>query len=564
MTSVTTKNRKEQNKNNFFQRVVEEKFLPAAGKVANQNHLASIRDGFAMIIPLMIAGAFSILINQVFFGDSKISVGFWIAASTHLGIGYTAQGNIIYNAVGSQIIKAFSQIGAFVWNGTYMILSLFIAFLLGFLIGSRRGALSPVSCGIISLAVFFVTGGSDPSMFSTQGLFPAIIISFLASEFFVFLHRVKKLQIKLPPQVPPSVGKAFSQLLPAIITLLLFAVVSVCFLWVPSYFAVGNVDKYQPYINNWAKQLAAGGQVPANLPNAVKYGLYDAKPLTLVTFIYKFFTYPVLALVQTNAGGLGLATFYIFGVTLFWFFGLHGDNIMLGVFAPIWLTAMVQNTNLYIQYGANAKGLNVFVTSFFDSFTALGGWGGSLSLLIITLIMGRDERAREVSKFAMAPGIFNINEPVTFAYPLMLNPILMIPAFVSPMVMLYAAWLCIGVWQIVPHVVLLIPWISPPGIGALLATLSWQGLVLALFNLLIAIVIYIPFIFLANAVAKREGTYVSGNLYSWIGAIFKKKNRKSTTQVNQKKIESMTTRIKLLLAKNVSYQNEFIIRRLLN
>lgn len=516
MNAAVTKSKA--SKNSKFADFLNNKFVPIAGKIGNQTHLASIRDGFALITPLIIAGAFAILINQVFFGTSKLSLAYWITTWAQSGLGYDAKGDIIFNTVGQEITKAFSQIGAFVWNGTYQILSLFIAFIMGFLIGRRRKALSPVSCGLIGLAVFFVGGGSDSSMFSTQGLFPAILISFLAVEFFIYLHRVKKLQIKLPPQVPPSVGKAFTQLIPAILIVLITATVSVVFFWIPSYFAVAHVDKYQPFINNWNKQLAASGQTPTNLPNPVKYGLYNAKPLTLVTFVYKFFTLPFLTLVGTKSGGIGLAILYVLGISLFWFFGLHGTNIMNGVFAPIWLQLMVQNTNNYIS-GGRAAVQNIFVTSFFDGFVFMGGWGAGLSLLIATFIFSRNKQSREVSKFSIAPGLFNINEPITFAYPLMLNVTLLIPAFISPVILTVITYLAIGPLAWVPKVVIYIPWVSPVGIGGLLATISWQGFVLALFNVLVGVMIYIPFILLANLQAKKQGLYVQGNLFSWIAKI---------------------------------------------
>lgn len=48
--------------NNFLNKM-EKYFVPIAGKLGSQRHLVAIRDGFVSIMPLVIAGAFAVLIN---------------------------------------------------------------------------------------------------------------------------------------------------------------------------------------------------------------------------------------------------------------------------------------------------------------------------------------------------------------------------------------------------------------------------------------------------------------------------------------------------------------------
>ena len=157
---------------------VNEKFVPFAGKVGNQTHLASIRDGFAMITPLIIAGAFALLINNVIFGNSKISIGYWIGTWGHYGIGYDASGNIIYNQTGTDITDSLKQIGVYIWDGSYQILSILIAFLLGYLLGTRRKAASPVTVGITTLAVFSLVAGLTRLYLASKGFSPLFLLPF--------------------------------------------------------------------------------------------------------------------------------------------------------------------------------------------------------------------------------------------------------------------------------------------------------------------------------------------------------------------------------------------------
>ena len=244
------------------------------------------------------------------------------------------------------------------------------------------------------------------------------------------------------------------------------------------------------------------------------------KALTLVTLIYKFFTYPFMNAASNPNIGLGFALLYVLFVSIFWFFGLHGTNIMNEIFAPVWLYAAAQNS---IAFKAGQNLPFIFSQGFFDGFIFLGGWGMSLGLLLITLIMGRDKQARTISKSSLAPGIFNINEPVTFAYPLILNPVMAIPAIIGPCLLVIWTWFWIST-GVVPGAALLIPWVAPAGVGAFITTGSWKGIILALSNLVLMAVLYIPFILIANKIAKNNDTAVSLNYLGRIQFLFTGRN----------------------------------------
>lgn len=47
-----------------FMGFMEEKFLPVAARLGGQRHLLALRDGVVMVMPLLILGAFSMIIAE--------------------------------------------------------------------------------------------------------------------------------------------------------------------------------------------------------------------------------------------------------------------------------------------------------------------------------------------------------------------------------------------------------------------------------------------------------------------------------------------------------------------
>lgn len=121
-----------------------------------------------------------------------------------------------------------------------------------------------------------------------------------------------------------------------------------------------------------------------------------------------------------------------------------------------------------------------------------------LGLLIAILIVGkRNKPYKIITNLSLAPGIFNINEPVMFGLPIVLNPIMFIPFILVPMVLVTVSYIATVV-GLVPAATFMPPWVTPPIIGGFLATKSIAGGILAAVNLLISVVIYMPFVKIAT------------------------------------------------------------------
>ncbi|AGM24663.1 PTS sugar transporter subunit IIC [Spiroplasma chrysopicola] len=223
--------------------------------------------------------------------------------------------------------------------------------------------------------------------------------------------------------------------------------------------------------------------------------------------IYRFFTSWFIGFATGN-GGLGLAVAYAFFISFFWFFGIHGSNIMGAIFEPIWWMIMGVNTAL-ISSGLPARTnlndqLGIFGKPFFDIYMNIGGSGATLGLLIMVLVLSKRRELKEVSKYALPAGCFNINEPVIFGFPIVLNPTYFAPFILSPLLAMLIGWLATGPMHIVNVVYVTVPWTTPWIIGAVLATVDPMAILVALICFVVATAVWIPFILLDNSLYFRK------------------------------------------------------------
>jgi PTS system cellobiose-specific IIC component len=103
-----------------------------------------------------------------------------------------------------------------------------------------------------------------------------------------------------------------------------------------------------------------------------------------------------------------------------------------------------------------------------------------------------------VAKLALPSGIFQINEPMMFGLPIIMNPVMFIP-FILVQPLLAAITMAAYYMGIIPPVTNIAPWTMPTGLGAFFNTNgSIAALLLALFNLGVATLLYLPFVVISN------------------------------------------------------------------
>lgn len=336
--------------------------------------------------------------------------------------------------------------------GSFNILSLLTVAALGYNLGKsyKKDALMTA---IVAVSSFIVVTGTLG--LNSKGLFISLIVGILSSEIFTRLLDNKKLVVKMPEGVPPAVGKAFASLFPSMITISLFAIIPLICAFI---------------------------------------GVED-----IVTAFYELVQQPFMKLTDN----IWAAIIIPFSIQILWFFGLHGGNIL----APFMETLNAPAIDANIAAIAAGKVAPYTINKpFMTAFVHLGGAGATLGLIIAILLVGRKVKSmKTITELSAPAAIFNINEPMIFGFPIVLNPLLFIPFVLGPVILCVIAYLATS-FGLVPAATFVVPWNIPPVIGGVLVTQSISGGILAFINLVISIVIYIPFVLLiVKQEAKNEG-----------------------------------------------------------
>ena len=430
---------------------MEEYFVPVAAKIGSQKHLVAIRDAFIAIMPITMAGAFAVLLN-VFVRD--LPNQYWPDMKI------------------AETMSWLIGINGNVWWGSLAILSMAFVFALGYNL-SKAYKTNALAGGLIAFSSFIAVtpqiatvAGAGPdgadvvgwgflnwSYLSAAGLFTALIIGFIATIIYAKLMN-KNVTIKLPDSVPPAVSKAFAAIIPGVIAI----------------YACG--------ILAYVVATVTGG-------------------MSIGDLILKYVQMPFLGLSQ----GLGAVLLVIVAVQLFWFFGLHGTNVLGALLDGTYLTCQLDNA-AFFQAGKAMP--YIWTRGSFDAYVWMGGAGCTLALIIAIFIFSKRADSKAVAKLAAPMGAFNINEPVIFGMPIVLNPIYFIPWLLVPVVLTTIAYLATS-FGLVPYIHVVVPWVVPPVIYAWLATGgSFAAALLALVNLAIGVAIWSVFVIVANRFDVEE------------------------------------------------------------
>lgn len=298
----------------------------------------------------------------------------------------------------------------------------------------RNVLMSVVSFLLVQISInedgaYYINTGN----FGTRGVFAAIIVSFVVVEIYRFCMN-RKLAIKMPESVPPAISKSFEILLPLLISLTLFWVIRILL----------NFD-----INSALNTLFSPLVVGLNtLPGIFLFMLLRS---------------------------------------LLWCVGIHGGAV-LSVADPLFLTML----------GANAEALAIgqelpYVTAAgFVNFIFIGG-GGATFMLVIFMMFSKEKGLRTLGRLSFPASLFEINEPIVFGAPVVLNPILMIPYTVCNLLLTVTAYLLMN-FNIIGKPVVSVPWTTPPILMQYLTSGGdWRAAVYGAFALVISGTVYWPF-----------------------------------------------------------------------
>ena len=206
--------------------------------------------------------------------------------------------------------------------------------------------------------------------------------------------------------------------------------------------------------------------------------------------------------------GFGFATLYTLLSQAIWLLGAHGPNLLVPVEAHALIPAALHNAE------ALASGLtpaHIVTKPFVDVFTRIGGSGSTLSLILAVVLVSRDRGTRKLCLLALGPALFNVNEPLLFGLPLVLNPTYALPFLLVPALQAGTAWLA-TILELIPHTVVACTWTTPPLINAYLTTGSLSGTAMQAVNIGLGTLIYLPFVRLSDTSRQRQDIRVMQSL----------------------------------------------------
>ncbi len=157
---------------------------------------------------------------------------------------------------------------------------------------------------------------------------------------------------------------------------------------------------------------------------------------------------------------------------------------------PYWYANLNANTDAIAHGGAP---VHFMTEQFFQWFVWVGGAGATLSLAILLAFFSKAKFSKTMGAVTIIPAIFNINEPLIFGIPIIMNPYFAVPFVLAPTAMAAVTYLAMKL-HMVAYTTAVAPWTLPGPIGAWMATgFDWRAIVLCIVNILISMVIYWPF-----------------------------------------------------------------------
>ncbi len=420
--------------------------LPAVMWFVNTKPIRAIKDGLVYSMPLIIVGAVYLLLFQLpvqSLADMVTATGFVPA----LRQGYTSS---------FQIVALIAALGiAYQW--------------------AKNDGYEPLSAGIIAIALFLIfipstvsvdlldaegnavtsVAGLNKTWLAGQGMIGGIIAGLLTGiAYSWFLKR--DIRIKMPDGVPDGVAAAFTGLIPAAAIL------------------TGGILIYHVCL------LVSGG--------------------TPIELIYKFLQAPLQSLGDTFVGVAILEGL----VPFLWWFGVHGATVVNSVADPIATSNMLINQEIFDKLTAEgmtraqaiaamgANGAHIFTNPWRTCFHAITGSGITIGMVIYMVFFAKSEQFKTVGKLGVGCGIFNINEPILFGTPIVMNPKLFIPFVLAPLFSNLSAYVMTAIGFIPYTTGVTVPWTTPPIISGFICC-GWQGALWQVVCLAASFFIYLPF-----------------------------------------------------------------------
>lgn len=418
--------------NNGFTKWVNANLVPPVLKFVDLKAIRALKDGILYTLPLLMIGSlFTLIANFPYqpVTDFLTKTG-WIDPLNQInGATFSIIAIVAVLGVSYQYAK-IEKVEPFA--------SAVIA-LSAFLVLTKSSAVTPNG-------KFTITNVIPKDWTSGQGMIAAIIVGLLVGWSYSYMIK-HKWTVKMPDTVPSGVSNSFAALIPAAV------IISVTFLIYALIHFVWNT--------------------------------------TFIEGVYKIIQTPLQGMTDSIWGVLA----YCFVATFFWWFGVHGGTIVTSIFYPILLANLTANQKILDTGKAltTANGAHVFTDQFTAILINMTGTGATIGLVIYMFFFAKSQQTKQLGRLAIVPSIFNINEPVIYGTPIVMNPFLFIPFVLTPVVigLLDYSLMSAGVLPLFSGVQ--VPWTTPPIISGFILG-GWKLALAQVANIIISCLIYFPFI----------------------------------------------------------------------
>ena len=403
--------------------------VPVGVKISNQRHLAAIRDGLTILIPATIIGGIACLI-----------------AVPPIPATITEPSNFFYAFLlaWKSFAASFSSILMIPYYMTIGVIALYVVCGVSYTLAKSyqmNGLNSMISALVVYLcvsgAVDLANGALTIAKMGAAYMFSGILVAIITVE---VMHAFQKhnITIKMPDSVPPNVAAPFNALIPLAVTVIGMLIIDALLTkFTGAGFANLIYTIFQPF-------MRATGSLPSVL---------------LINFL----------------------------MTTFWFFGIHGANMLSVVTTPITTAAIAANADAVVA----GQPLPYIYAGAMNS--VFGNWITYNVILLVIFAWCKSSQARSVAKVAIVPSIFNINEPSIFGLPTVLNVYTYIPLLLCGMINTSVYYLCASA-NIVGRFYVTLPFTVPGPLQAFLATGDPKTIVLWAILFVVDIPIVFPFI----------------------------------------------------------------------
>lgn len=162
---------------------------------------------------------------------------------------------------------------------------------------------------------------------------------------------------------------------------------------------------------------------------------------------------------------------------------------------PILQANSLQNTTI-LNSGKEltvANGGHIVTQQFLDQFMTITGAGMTIGMVMFMVTFARSAQFKQLGRLALLPAFFNINEPILFATPVVMNPLMALPFILAPMISGMITYFSLYTGLVPLFTAVQVPWTTPPIISGFLVG-GWRAAVLQAVVLIIGFFIYLPFV----------------------------------------------------------------------